>query len=197
MDINTIYTNTPYSNVPRNASYPHGYSHIQGTLPETQYPYDSAYDHTYQRDIRHSKYRYYGNMEYPHWVQRHNMPQVYTDHKPRSYTNNGYKYAIPPYPPYLYFYPNPVECRDACGKNTCDKYYYRLNNYNNCKRCQLVKSPGPMCWSSQKQQCVACPREQALSRCEDSYGCGNPNGFPHDNVGPINPLYTGCQNCPQ
>src|SRR5690606_3034691 len=120
-----------------------------------------------------------------YWVQRHRMPKVFTEPKARSYKWNGFSYQIPPYPNYMYWYPNPVECRDSCGLDVCNEYYRRRNNYLNCKRCQLVKSPGPMCWDSKVQRCVACPREQALSRCEDNYGCGNPLGFPNDNVGPI------------
>lgn len=190
-----IYTNTPYTNVPRDPSYPYGYPHLRGTLPQTHYPYDAVYDAQYQRNVRHPKYRYYGNMEYPYWVQRHRMPKVFTEPKPRSYKWNGFKYQIPPYPNYVYFYNNPNECRDLCGLDVCNEYFRRKNNYLNCKRCQNVKFPGPMCWDPNKQRCITCPVRQALSRCEDNFGCGNPLGSPHDNVPPINPKYTGCQNC--
>lgn len=193
--MSTIYTNTPYTNVPRNAAYPYGLSHLTGSLPETHYPYDAVYDARYQRNVRDPRYKYHGNMQYPYYVQRHRTPKVFTEPKPRSYKWNNYSYHIPSYPPYVYYQPNPIKCRDACGTDVCNEYFRRLNNYNNCRRCQLVKSPGPMCWSPTTQRCVSCPPEQALSRCQDSFGCGNPNGGVHDNVAPINPLYTGCQNC--
>lgn len=193
--MNSIYSNTQYTNVPRNPSYAYGYSHLTGSFPETHHPYDAVYDARYQHNVRHPKYKHYGNMAYPAWVRKHATPKVFTEPKPRSYKWNGYKYQISTFPNYLFWNSNPVKCRDACGTNICNEYFRRLNNYNNCKRCQNVKYPGPMCWSSNKQRCVACPPEQALSRCEDSFGCNNVLGGVHDNVGPINPLYTGCQNC--
>lgn len=142
-----------------------------------------------------SKYDYYGNMSYPYYVKKHRIPKIYLKPKPRIYKSNNYYYQIPPYPPRIYFYNNPIECRDKCGPRACNLYHKRLNDFNNCKRCQNIKSPGPMCWSSRRQKCVPCPRHHALSRCEDRFGCSNPNGLPHDNVPPINPLYTGCKNC--
>lgn len=191
----SIYSNTPYTNVTRTPSYPHRYPHLVSKLPETQYPYDSVYDSRYQHDIKHPNNQHQ-NMEYPHWVQRHRMPMVFTERKPRSYnTTTGYSYQVYPYPPYQYFYHNPRKCRDTCGGRSCQKYFKKLNNYNNCKRCQLIKRPGPMCWDPKAQRCVSCSHNKALTRCEDTFGCKNPQGFPHGNIRPINPLYTGCKNC--
>lgn len=197
--LNTIYSNSQYSNVPRDPPQQDGYSYLRGSRPQTTFPYDAAYDPTYQQDRVNPQYRYYQHYEYPAWVQRHNPPKVtsqnFVNPKPVTYTLDGYEYKIPAYPPYMYWYPNPIDCKDVCGKQVCDNYYKRRNDFYNCQRCQLVQSPGPMCWNSNLQKCVPCSREKALAPCEETYGCANPNGFPHNKVAPINPLYTGCTNC--
>lgn len=192
--MSSVYTNTPYTNVPRDASYPYGHPYLTSRMPQTHYPWDSVYDSRYQLDIQHPKYRWYGNMEYPYFVRRHRIPKVFTEPKPQWIENDdGYTYQIPAYPPYVYWYPNPVECRDACGSATCNAYFKRMNDYRMCQFCQNLKTP--QCWNPGRQRCEACPPEQALSRCEDNFGCRNPNGWMHDNVPPINPKYTGCQLC--
>ena len=193
--MNSVYGNTPYTNVPNDASYQYGHQYLTSKLPQTQYPWDSVYDTRYQRDIQHPKYKWNGNMEYPYFVRRHRIPKVFTEPKPIAYKdyNSGYSYQIPQYPPYVYWYPNPVECRDACGADKCDAYYKRMNDYRGCQRCQTLKIP--KCWNSTTQRCESCSPEKALSRCEDNFGCRNPNGWVHDNVAPINPKFSGCQLC--
>jgi hypothetical protein len=86
-----------------------------------------------------------------------------------------------------------MECRDTCGTNVCNRYYKRMNDYRMCQFCQDLKHP--QCWDSKHQRCVPCSREIALARCEDRFGCANPNGWMQDRVAPINPKYTGCKNC--
>ncbi len=191
-----MYNNTQYSNLSKDPGFPYGYPHLRGMYPQTMYPYDSVYDNKYMTDVSHPKYKYFGNMEYPYWVQRHNRPQVFTNPKPTSWSKNeGFVHKISNYPPNIYWYPNPTECRDACGGKRCGNYYQQKNDFLNCQRCQLVKYPGPMCWDRTKQMCVKCPKEQALAPCEQSYGCSSPLGFPNQSTPPINPLYTGCANC--
>lgn len=197
----SMYQNTSqYSNVPQpyRAPYPHYIPFLNGGNPETLYPYDGLYDKKYQAARGNPKYQHYGSMDYPHYVQRHNQPQVYFNPKPVLKVNMSNPKAvlyneIPPYPNYIYWYPNPVECRDTCGNKVCDAYYEKANNYRNCMRCQR-KDP-PQCWSSQAQQCVNCPPEQALTACSSRvrYGMPNPNGELHADVAPQNPLYTGCK----
>lgn len=189
----SVYANTQFTNVPPDASYPYGYQHLSGSLPQTHYPWDSVYDTRYQA-VQHPKYRDgVGNMEYPYFVRRHRIPTVFTNPKPVSYddADSGYSYQIPQYPPYIYWYPNPEECRDVCGADKCEAYYRRVNNYRMCQFCQTLKTP--QCWNAGKQQCEKCRPEQALSRCEDRFGSYNPNGWMQDRVAPINPKYTGCQ----
>lgn len=194
----SIYSKNQYSNRedPYSAPYPYYIPFLNGGNPQTMYPYDALYDQKYQMQNSDPKYQYYGNMEYPYYVQRHRSPHVYFDPKPTKYWHsNGFQYRIPPYPPYIYWYPNPVECRDVCGNNVCDAYYNAMNNYRNCKRCQQ-KDP-PQCWDSTSQKCTDCPPEEALEGCQlrTRYGCANPRGFPHADVPPINPKYTGCKMC--
>ena len=195
--MSSIYTNTQYTNVPKNPSYPYGYPHLSASLPQTHYPYDSVYDVTYQKHVKHPKYRWYGNMQYPYHVQRHRMPKVFTEPKPTFAVHNGYYYSTNSYPPYVYWYPNPTKCRDMCGEKTCQEYYYKLNNYLNCKRCQNRRgSKGqPLCFDPNKQKCVECAPELALIPCEDRFGCANPQGLPHRRGPPIDPRKTGCQMC--
>ena len=195
---NNVYTNSQYSNVPvpYSAPYPWYIPFLNGGNPRTMYPYDAIYDQRYQEHNSDPKYQYFGNMAYPAYVQRHRVPQVYFDPKPtKYYSTSGYQYKIPPYPPYIYWYPNPVECRDVCGNKVCDAYHNALNNYNNCRRCQRMDPP--QCWDPDNQMCKTCPPKQALKKCSSRgrYGCANPNGFPHDDVPPINPKYTGCKLC--
>lgn len=198
----TIYTQNQYSNVPRNPV--EKYRYLRGSNPQTEFPYDAAYDPTYQYDTVFPQYKYFKHHEYPSWVQEHNPPHVFAqsfvDPKPRSITiannnNESVEYSVNEYPPYSYFYPNPLECEDVCGQKICNNYYKKRNDYYNCKRCQLIQSPGPMCWNSNLQKCVKCPKEKALEPCENKFGCANANGFPHNRVEPINPKYTGCANC--
>lgn len=186
-----------YSNI---AGYPvEQYRYLGGTNPQTTYPYDSKYDAKYDPMYQ----LYHKKRAYPAWVQEHNPPYVFAqsfvDPKPKTYSvnvgPNNIEFNVADYPPYSYFYPNPLECEDVCGGRVCDKYYRKRNDFYNCQRCQLVQTPGPMCWSSKLQKCVKCSREEALSPCEDRYGCANANGFPHNRVEPINPKYTGCSNC--
>lgn len=195
--MSSIFSNSWYSNIPRNAAYPYYNGHLGGLLPQTQYPYDGVYDNKYQQNIRDPSFKWYNNMEYPYYVQRHRIPQVFTEPKPDFKVKDGYFYSINNYPPYVYWYPNPLECRDACGEKVCNEYYRRLNNYNNCQRCQLSRGYNgmPMCFDSRTQKCVDCSPGQALANCEDTFGCGNPQSWPHGRVPPQNPLYTGCKNC--
>lgn len=195
----SIYRKSQYSNlsIPYQASYPYYVSHVKGGYPERQYPYDALLDQKYQYDNLNPRYQYYGNMGYPYSAQRHRAPQVYYDPKPTLFhhASSGHEYKIPPYPPYIYWYPNPKECRDVCGNKVCDEYHEQLSNYRNCRRCQR-KDP-PQCWDPSSQMCVECPPEQALENCASryNYGCANPNGYQHADVPPINPLYTGCKSC--
>jgi hypothetical protein len=192
--MSSVFSNTQFTNIPRDASYPYGHPYLSSRLPQTHYPWDSVYDTRYQRDVQHPKYQWHGHMEYPYYVRRHRIPKVFTEPKPIEFASpNGYSYQIPQYPPYVYWYPNPVECRDACGTKVCEEYHRRMNNYRMCKFCQTLKRP--MCFDPRRQSCVPCRPEQALARCEDNFGCRNPNGWMHDNVEPINPKYTGCQLC--
>lgn len=178
-----------YNNVPSfRASYPNYIPFLNGGNPETLYPYDSMYD---------KKYQHFGSMDYPYYVQRHNAPQVYFNPKPLLKVDATNPRAIlyneiPPYPNYIYWYPNPMKCQDVCGNKVCDAYYEKANNYRNCMRCQR-KDP-PQCWSSKFQQCINCPPEHALTPCASRtrYGMPNPNGELHADVSPQNPLYNGC-----
>ena len=137
-------------------------------------------------------------MNYSYFNDRQRIPRVAFNPKPVSYqAANGFAYQIPQYPPYIFWYPNPVECRDVCGKQVCDSYYKAMNDNRNCQRCQR-KDP-PQCWDSKADVCVDCPRATALASCNsrNTYGCANPRGFPHSDGAPINPLYTGCKLCSQ
>ena len=196
----SIYQKSQYSNLakPYRASYPYYIPHLNGGNPQTMYPYDAVYDQKYQGQNMDPRFQYYGNMEYPQSVQRHRMPYVYYNPKPKLYvdtTNPGaaHYYDIPPYPPYVYWYPNPMKCRDICGNKICDAYFRQINNYRNCTRCQRKQTP--QCWSPEAQECVQCAPEEALASCAslDRYGSPNPNGQMHANVPPQNPLYTGCK----
>lgn len=192
----SVYQTTQYQNIPRDPPMPFGYAHLSGNIPQTHYPYDSVYDTEYQSVIMHPKYRWYGNMEYPYHVRRQRVPKVFTRPKPNYYKYNNYYYQIPNYPPYVHWYPNPMLCRDTCGDAICNEYFRRINDYRNCLRCQMNRGK-PMCWSPEKQDCVDCPPEEALAKCNsrDRFGCANPNGFPHADVPPVNPIYTGCMMC--
>lgn len=101
-------------------------------------------------------------------------------------------HKVPEYPPTIYWYPNPMECEDVCGRKVCNQYYRKLNNYRMCQICQSQKTP--MCWNPDAQRCDMCSPEQAWESCSDRFGAQNPNGWLHANTGPINPKYTGCQN---
>lgn len=191
--MSSVYTNTSLGNIPNDANYPYGFPYLNGRLPDTHFPWDAAYDVQYQFDVRNPKYQYYGNMEYPYFVRRHRTPQVLPRVKPVSVEHGDYTYQIPQYPPYVYWYPNPLECRDTCGEEMCNAYGKRMNDYRMCQMCQNLKVP--QCWDSGKQRCVACRPEHALARCENQFGCANPNGWVHDRVAPINPKYTGCRLC--
>ncbi len=195
-----IFQKSQYSNLPRpyRASSSYYIPFLNGGNPEPTYPADALYDGTYQTDNMNPKYQYYGNMEYPQTVQRQNVPLVYYNPKPNLYVDASdpsslYYYTIHPYPPYVYWYPNPNECRDVCGNKVCEDYYNQMNNYRNCTRCQ--KNDPPQCWSSKKQQCVNCPPEKALEGCHlrTRYGIPNPNGELHADLPPQNPLYTSCK----
>lgn len=191
----SAYTTTQWSNIPNDASYPYAIPHLNASIPQTQYPYDSVYDTQYQENIIHPKYRWYGNMEYPYFAQRHRQPKVYTRPKPSLRYDNGHAYTIPSYPPYVYWYPNPLKCRDTCGDDICNAYFQKINNYRNCRRCQNQKTP--KCWDPKFQKCVACPPEIALESCSSRkrFGCANPNGWDQGPTQPINPIYTGCKLC--
>lgn len=196
----SIYQKSQFSNIPNpyQASHPYYIPFLNGGNPEPMYPSDALYDGTYQKDVMNPQYQYFGTMNYPYTVQRQNVPYVYYNPKPNLYVDfsnpsSALYYNIPPYPPYVYWYPNPQTCADVCGNKICDKYYEQMNNYRNCKRCQL--NDPPQCWSSSKQQCVNCPPEQALESCSSRrrYGMPNPNGEIHADVPPQNPLYTNCR----
>jgi hypothetical protein len=102
------------------------------------------------------------------------------------------RYRVPEYPPTIYWYPNPMECEDVCGRQVCNRYYRQLNDYRMCQVCQSQKTP--MCWNPNAQRCEMCSPEHAWESCSDRFGAQNPNGWLHANTGPINPKYTGCQN---
>lgn len=125
------------------------------------------------------------------------LPRVLVEPKPVEYDDRatGFNYHIPSYPPYVYWYPNPMECSDVCGERVCNAYDRRMNDYRMCEYCQSMKVP--QCWDKRAQQCVSCPQGQALRRCVDTYGCANPHngGWMQDRVAPINPKYTGCKQC--
>lgn len=192
--MSSVYSNTLYGNIPRDAGYPYGFPYLDSRLPQTMYPWDSVYDMQYQHDVQNPKYQYYGNMEYPYFVRRHRMPLVFANPKPREVAHGPYSYQIPQYPPYVYWYPNPTECRDTCGSAICDAYYKRMNDFRGCQLCQNLRG-GPQCWDAKNQRCRKCRPEEALERCEDQFGCRNPDGWLQDNVAPINPKYTGCRVC--
>lgn len=161
-------------------------------LPETTFPNDYVYDTPYQEN---PKNQLSGSMDSWGPLRRHRTPQILVQPKPVEYDDedSGYSYQIPNYPPYVYWYPNPMECRDTCGTTVCNGYFKKMNDYRMCQFCQDLKHP--QCWDSKTQRCVPCPRDQALGRCEDRFGCANPNGWMQDRVAPINPKYTGCKNC--
>lgn len=191
--MSSVYTNTPYANIPHDANYPYGFPYLNGRLPDVHFPWDAVYDVQYQHDVRNPKYQYYGNMSYPYFVRRHRIPSVLANPKPTEVEHGDYSYQIPQYPPYVYWYPNPVECRDTCGEQMCGAWAKRMNDYRMCQMCQNLKSP--QCWDAARQRCTPCRPEQALARCEDRFGCANPNGWMQDRVAPINPKYTGCRLC--
>jgi hypothetical protein len=187
------YNNRP---VPYRAPFSNYLTYLNGGNPEPQYPYDALFDQQYQAASKKPYTKYSGSNDYPYYAQRHRAPHTYYDPKPTKYHHtDGYEYKIPKYPPYMYWYPNPVECRDTCGKQVCDSYHNALNNYTNCRRCQ--RNDPPQCWDESKQMCSECLPEQALSSCQSRsrYGCPNPRGFPNADVPPINPKYTGCKMC--
>jgi hypothetical protein len=162
-------------------------------IPRATFPWDAARDSRYQADIENPNYRHYGTQEYPYAVRRQQTPMIFMNSRPSEYAGaNGLTYHVPQYPPSIYWYPNPTECEDVCGKKKCKEYYRRLNNFRMCQMCQSLKDP--MCWDPQAQKCIGCTPEQALESCENRFGAKNPNGWMQANVGPINPKYTGCHN---
>ena len=189
-----------HHNLLRKAPLPRFYPYLSNSIPQTQYPYDSVYNTTtttnhHQRNITHPKYQFYGNMEYPYYVRRQRIPKVYTRPKPSFSKYGNHYYQIPGYPPYIYWYPNPLKCRDTCGDRICNAYFRKINDYRNCRRCQNQKVP--KCWNPVKQQCVSCPPQQALENCSSRsrFGCANPNGWQMADTSPVNPIYTGCKLC--
>lgn len=82
-------------------------------------------------------------------------------------------------------------CENICHIRTCKAFNERMYNFNQCKRCQQQGK----CWSPYQSRCIDCPRSQALTRCEDKYGCTNPLGYQYPTVPPINPMYTDCVPC--
>jgi hypothetical protein len=196
----SLYRNSQYSNKPfhYSTSNPYYIPFLNGGNPEPMYPSDALYDGTYQTDNMNPKYQYYGNLDYPQTVQRQNQPLVYYNPKPVLKVDATDKssilyYESPKYPPYVYYYPNPVECKDVCGNKICDAYYNKMNNYRNCRRCQMKSTP--QCWCPRTQTCVNCPPEKALTSCASRtrYGMPNPNGALQADVPPQNPLYTSCR----
>jgi hypothetical protein len=156
-------------------------------MPNTTYPNSYVYDTPYMENPeRHGTWTIPTQDRMPHKFVRPKQNDGY------SYPSDFY-YQVPQIPPYVYWYPNPVECRDVCGTNVCDHFARRLNNYKMCQFCQNLKTP--QCWDAKNQMCTPCPRSQALQTCENQYGCANPNGFPHARVAPIDPKYTGCKLC--
>jgi hypothetical protein len=198
-----MYSTSQYNNrpVPYEASYQYYTAFLNGGNPNPQYPYDAMYDRKYQKVVLNPSYKYYGDatdgrqMNYPYYVQRHRAPSVYYNSKPYTTTAVSPDYRIPDAQPYMYWYPNPVECEDTCGKDVCNAYYKAMNDNRNCQRCQR-KDP-PQCWDSENETCIDCPRRVALASCNsrNTYGCANPRGFPNADSAPINPVYTGCQLC--
>ncbi len=170
---------TPYGNIPRDVQYPF----LNGRMQSV-----------YESDVYYGNMGYMGNtgnMGYPYYVQR--VPQVLPNPKPTSVEVGDYSYQIPKYPPYLYWYPNPVECADSCGAAVCNAYGKKMNDYRMCQRCQSMKTP--QCWNASAQKCQPCRPEKALTSCEDQFGCANPTGWLQSRGAPINPKYTGCRLC--
>ena len=158
------------------------------------FPNDYIYDAPYEEVPKNVPT---GVTDIPNQPRRHRLPDILVKTKPQNYKakKTGFYYQIPQYPPYVYWYPNPMECRDVCGTKVCNDYFKRMNDYRMCRFCQNLKDP--QCWDSKLQRCVTCNQSQALKRCEDQYGCQNPNSYLgwQDNGAPINPKYTGCKMC--
>lgn len=178
---------------------------LNGAIPDTAYPYAGAYGFkSFLPNPNQDKEFFDDSMSmdrtdrypFPYTVRRHRVPQVFMNPKPTKFFNaaTGYKYQIPQYPNFLYWYPGDTLCSDVCGEKICNKYYNDLNNYRNCQRCQM-KDP-PQCWSPKMQTCVDCPRHIALGACQsrERYGCGG-NTWPMADTEPQNPMLTGCRNC--
>ena len=115
--------------------------------------------------------------------------------RPRYYYTEDLVYDVNMYKPNMYWYPNPLGCRDVCGGPVCDVYEEKLRNYRMCRQCQLQNPP--KCWSPKDQKCVKCPLSEAWRDCQssDRYGCRNLRGYLHRNTRPINPKYTFCKLC--
>lgn len=82
-------------------------------------------------------------------------------------------------------------CDNICGVRMCKKYRKQHNNFTQCKRCQLQGK----CWSPYQKRCIDCGYNRAVVKCEDKYGCSNPNGGEFSNVPPINPMFNNCTVC--
>jgi hypothetical protein len=163
-------------------------------VPQTNYVYDTPYQEMPARQPT-------GLMDFPRepsLPRRHRLPQVMVKSKSQEYDGyrlTGYNYQISQHSPYIYWYPNPMECRDLCGTRTCDRHYKRMNDYRMCRFCQSLKNPQLRCWDAKEQRCTQCTTSEAGKRCEDLFGCANPNGWMQDRVAPIDPKYTGCRLC--
>lgn len=112
--------------------------------------------------------------------------QVYNEpyeYRPWFLTQANHSYSIIPYAKQF--------CDNVCGVRTCQKYRTQLENYHQCKRCQLQGK----CWSPYQQRCIDCGFDRAMKSCESKYGCANKNGFEFENVPPINPMFNNCVIC--
>lgn len=187
----SVYADGPFGNAPTDPAYAHGHRFLTDRLPQSDYPWEPVYDNRWSLDASD----WFGSsLEYPYYLRRHRVPKVFVRPKPHEVTAPGGRtYRVADYPPYVYWYPRPVECEDACGQATCDRYYRRLNDYRMCQFCQSLREP--QCWDASAQRCVRCPPGVALRPCEDQFGCRNPNGWFHTRVPPQNPKYTGCRMC--
>jgi hypothetical protein len=129
------------------------------------------------------------------WAQCDNCNRCHADYHNSKQYNEPYEYrpwflsvdnhsfSVVPYSKQF--------CDNICGVRMCKKYRKRLNDYDQCRRCQIQG----MCWSPYQERCIKCDLNSAMKPCEDKYGCPNPEGYEFGNVPPINPMFTNCNAC--
>jgi hypothetical protein len=96
-----------------------------------------------------------------------------------------------PDPRFIKFAESQMVTPRVCGPVIYAEYIDQYNAYSNCQICQLKGE----CWSSERHQCVTCPKKQMQVSCGKQYGCQNAYGPIFPSTGPINPMYTNCQKC--